>query len=278
MDIKFVKLNPTENMTILVESSVSRSQHATISKRLMAYSNINAEQVGFIEPAGDTNALERLQMMGGEFCGNATMSIAAFYAWKHQLDLSQDKVLLFEVSGSHHPVSCQVSKKANGYVVRVDMPLPSQIEQKEIVLDSRMCQISRIAFQGITHYIVPADLLQHQPNAYAKELIATLSESETEDAIGILFYYAHLSQLVPLIYIKSIQSEIWERGCGSGTAAVGAYLAYQRQTSIHEEIIKQPGGFIQVDADCTEENMKRISITGVVEVVARGTAYLEDIV
>ena len=81
MKLNFVKVNPVENMTIFVMDQVDSSHHMAVANRLMDYSNIHGEQVGFIEnprslKAKSLNTL-RLQMMGGEFCGNATRSLAA---------------------------------------------------------------------------------------------------------------------------------------------------------------------------------------------------------
>ena len=78
MEIKFVKINPTQNMTILVESPISRKDQPTIASQLMNYDSVFAEQVGFIEaPLFYPDSWARIQMMGGEFCGNATLSLAA---------------------------------------------------------------------------------------------------------------------------------------------------------------------------------------------------------
>ncbi|MDR3338169.1 MAG: hypothetical protein LBT16_13305 [Treponema sp.] len=50
MEMQFVKLNPTENMTIPVESPLERSNYPDITARLMACGSVYAEQTGFIEP------------------------------------------------------------------------------------------------------------------------------------------------------------------------------------------------------------------------------------
>src|SRR3712207_235334 len=74
MKIEFVKINPVENMTILVKSSLPRLKYPILSQKMMRYSHLYAEQVGFMEG-------KHLQMMGGEFCGNASRSFAAYLAF-----------------------------------------------------------------------------------------------------------------------------------------------------------------------------------------------------
>ena len=86
MKVEFVKLSPTQNMTILVKTPVERENHLEVATKLMDYASVGAEQVGFIENGQGTI---RLQMMAGEFCGNATRS-AVF----HYLDGKDGKMTL----------------------------------------------------------------------------------------------------------------------------------------------------------------------------------------
>ena len=64
--LQIVKISPTENMTVLVETPVPGARHAEIAEKLMAYGGVNCEQVGYIEPPRDPAARARLQMMGGD--------------------------------------------------------------------------------------------------------------------------------------------------------------------------------------------------------------------
>ena len=82
MTVNVVRAAPAGNITLLVTSPVPRAQYAKLSARLMENSLWRAEQVGFIVPpimGGDG----RLEMMGGEFCGNALRS-AGFYTAKQK--------------------------------------------------------------------------------------------------------------------------------------------------------------------------------------------------
>lgn len=49
MKINFIKVNPVENMTLFVLDQIPRKDHIRISNKIMDYSNLHAEQVGFIE-------------------------------------------------------------------------------------------------------------------------------------------------------------------------------------------------------------------------------------
>ena len=74
-EIPFYKLSPGGNTTILIPAdAVPAAQRAETARRLMDPLHLGAEQVGFIELAGEMPSLE---MMGGELCGNACRSLAA---------------------------------------------------------------------------------------------------------------------------------------------------------------------------------------------------------
>ena len=75
MDIQFIKASPTQNVTILALTQVPRAIQPEIAALLLRYDGVGGEQVGFIEES--KSARLRLQMMGGEFCGNASMAAMA---------------------------------------------------------------------------------------------------------------------------------------------------------------------------------------------------------
>ena len=86
MKLRFTKVNPVENMTIFILDSLARENHISIANDLMNYNNLYAEQVGFIEEPmsikGKSLNTLRLQMMGAEFCANATRSLAAYMVYE----------------------------------------------------------------------------------------------------------------------------------------------------------------------------------------------------
>ena len=77
MEISFVKLSPTQNVTVLATSPVPRAEQPAAAAKLLAYDGVGGEQAGFLEKPAHSAARARLQMMGGEFCGNAAMSLGA---------------------------------------------------------------------------------------------------------------------------------------------------------------------------------------------------------
>ena len=72
--------------------------------------------------------------------------------------------------------------------------------------------------------------------------------------------------------VKSEDSVCWESGCGSGSEAVGAYLADRDGRSADVDIV-QPGGTINVKVKY-DNGIRSASITGTVRMVAEGEAYV----
>ena len=68
MNIKYYLLNPAGNITILVETPVKENDRRFVASLLMK-EEPSCEQVGFLSG-------NRLDMAGGEFCGNATRCTA----------------------------------------------------------------------------------------------------------------------------------------------------------------------------------------------------------
>ena len=72
MEVKLRVADPAGNITIFVTSPVERNLYAKVANELLAIKEFRGEQVGFIERHEDGSS--HMEMMGGEFCGNATRS------------------------------------------------------------------------------------------------------------------------------------------------------------------------------------------------------------
>ena len=79
MKLNIARADPAGNITLLVLSPVEKPARAETAARLMGMPQFQAEQVGFRCPpqAGGDG---RLEMMGGEFCGNATRAFGMLLA------------------------------------------------------------------------------------------------------------------------------------------------------------------------------------------------------
>ena len=270
MEIAFTKCSPTQNVTILVESAVPRPEQPAVAASLLAYDSVGGEQVGFLEPAALPGARLRLQMMGGEFCGNAAMSAGAYLAWQEHLPDGGRADYPLEVSGSEGLTVCRIERIGDAFRGTVRMPLPRRIDTVSLETDAGALTLPMIEMPGITHIVAPMEMLSREEIA---RRIRAWNQILCADALGLLRYDEDEGRIEPLVYVPATDSAVWERGCGSGTAALGSWLA-QRAGQAICRTIRQPGGEIEVRAEIEAGQISSLSITGTVRMTARGTAWI----
>ncbi|NLC04284.1 MAG: diaminopimelate epimerase [Tissierellia bacterium] len=276
MKLHFVKVNPVENMTIFVLDQIPRENQIDISNKLMDYSSLHAEQVGFIEASKNDNSLIRLQMMGGEFCGNATRSLAAFMVHSQYPQVSKvgDKYMVaLEVSGIDEIINCEVEnlEKDNLYLSKIKMPLPISVKEMDIHFENTPIHIIRVDLPGITHFIVDKDKVSDKNEFY--RIIKKKLSNEKYDAFGIMYYDFNKNFMEPLVYVKATDSLFWERSCASGTCALGCALSYTGKRSIDKDVF-QPGGHLKVSVAYENEKITSLYLNGEVEIVSEGIVYV----
>lgn len=273
--IDFVKCNPTQNMTVLIKSKIPPDDYKVIAAKIMSYDNVYAEQVGFIEPFRKENADARLHMAGGEFCGNACMALAAYLANEQGLNQNETTELHLQVSGVERLVTCRITKNSGDYQCQVDMPLPLTIEQTVLNDGSDSYDMIVVRYSDFVHFVIEVEDIDTEMKRKMLNLVKLIGPLLDTKMLGILLYNIRTSELAPLIYVSDLDSAVWERGCGSGTASVGAYLAWKNQKSM-EAAIQQPGGTIQVRAFYDQERLTQLEIEGNVGIVAQGIAFIEQ--
>ena len=267
MKLNFVKLSPTRNMTIIVTDAVPRSLQGTVAEQLMAYGNVGAEQVGFLEEPSLPGARARLQMMGGEFCGNASMSMAAYLAYTDGLPDGAHTEVPLEVSGADELVRCEIERWGDGYRGSVRMPLPESIEEFSF---GPGCSYPLVSFPGIAHAIVPDTRMTP---AEAEACIAAWCRQCGAEALGIVLTSEGCDSFRPLVYVRETGSCVWEHGCGSGTAAIGAHFASCRRAGSTLDL-SQPGGVMRIQARY-DGSLTELRITGSVKIAAIGQAWID---
>lgn len=273
MKLRFVKVNPVENMTLFVLDPVPREKQMNIANKLMDYNNIHGEQVGFIEREG---SYIRLQMMGGEFCGNATRSLAALMVYNEYPNIEKTNKgynVKLKTSGVEEIIECVVlpTDKKNSFWSTVHMPLPLAIEEYSIKYESSLVKTIKVEFPGITHFIVDEKVIEDKEKFYNK-LKLEMDKNEYE-AFGIMYYDYEKNFLTPLVYVKTTDSLYWERSCASGTCALGVALSFEKNIPLSENI-SQPGGNLEVLVDWTKDTLSDIRLKGLVDIVAEGIVYI----
>ena len=270
MEIAFTKCSPTQNVTILVESAVPRLEQPAVAASLLAYDSVGGEQVGFLEPATLPHARLRLQMMGGEFCGNAAMSVGAYLAWQEHLPDGGNTDYPLEVSGTEGLTVCHIERTSDDFRGTVRMPLPRRIDTVSLETDAGTLTLPTIEMPGITHIVAPMETLSREETT---RRIRSWNQHIRADALGLLRFDETEGRIEPIVFVPATDSAVWERGCGSGTAALGSWLAQQAGQAICKTI-RQPGGEIEVRAEIEAGQISSLSITGTVRMTARGTAWI----
>ncbi|MEC0274872.1 MULTISPECIES: diaminopimelate epimerase [Peribacillus] len=273
-EIEFIKFNPTQNMTILVKTNYLVEEYKHIASKIMSYDSVHAEQVGFIEKPINNKAAAKLQMAGGEFCGNACMALAAFIASEKGLNQNDLAEIILEASGTDKLITCQMKRNLDEYHCLVTMPIPKKIEQRTIKYDGNDLNMIIVRYHEFIHIVIEVDEFDKTVREKAQSLAKLLGVTLGANLIGVLLYKSKSEEMAPLIYVPHLDSMIWERGCGSGTASLGAYLAWKNKGEIVTNI-RQPGGDIKVFATCHGEELTSLMIEGSVQIVAKGKAFID---
>ena len=303
-EISYTLINPTGNITLLVESPVPAEEQPAVASRLMELEP-ETEQVGFVQFFAAEDAARHvdvvLRMAGGEFCGNATMSAAALYLERRADRLgpaaeaepgqpgtpaAAEKAVTVRVSGMEKPVGVRLKALADGaWRGTVAMPQPEALERVRLE-DGSVLPVVR--FPGISHVIVEESTKKGTPSsgnrpavskAEAEALAPLLCASLGAEALGLMFLNREKGTLTPLVCVPDARTLVWESSCASGTTAVGAWMKAEQSAgggcgSDAEPgvslSLKQPGGTLEIAADAEGA----LYLTGTVSVLRRGMMLL----
>lgn len=251
MKVDFVKVNPAGNVTIFVTSFVPVELQPAVAKELMSSDHVGGEQVGFVSG-------RRLRMAGGEFCGNATRSLAALWAFEE--GTTGPAQYTVDVSGVTSPIQVTVQAEGMPGVFRADVLMLQPLGQDEVSLEGYAA--FRVDFGGIVHYVV---------EGATDEKVISAARTQMGygrwDAFGVMFLQG--DRLDPYVEVNGV-SGMWENSCASGSSAVACLL--QSRTPKGRASLRQPGGTLSVSWDG-----RGVLLSGPVAIVARGEAFLSEL-
>lgn len=213
-------LNPSGNITALVTKDVPRENYKEISQKIMK-DDPNIEQVGFLKKNSDS--IYRLEMAGGEFCGNASRAFACFLVKEKYVNTNKFEI---SVTGFDNLIECNVEKRGEDYFSTIDLkffkPINDFIENK--TLNNQ--EISVVHLQGISHTFLDQKKFKFDKDNCMKEAKKIIQELNLINlpAVGVIWF--NENQINPVVYVKNIDSLFYENSCGSGSIAYGIYHAY----------------------------------------------------
>ena len=251
--MKYIVANPTENITVLVTDFVPREKRNEITEKM--FKEVPAcEQVGYITGPVFSGSDIRLEMMGGEFCGNASLSTAAYFARMKDLKPGESLDVTMECSGVSEAFTCSITALENAdgrlyYTGTLAMPSPVKTEY----IDGHPV----IFLPGIAHMILPADRFTRRQ---IENNIKDYASKFDVDAFGVLRWDEDKQYMEPCVYVKGFETVIWEHGCATGSTCLGYYR--YRSGGHASTDVRQPGGTISIRI--TDD---RIYLTGNVEFI-----------
>ena len=225
MKVRIRIADPAGNITIFVLSRADRKDYPYISRQLLTVEELKGEQVGFVE---QHNGAFHMQMMGGEFCANASRSFASLLAMGAT---GESMELEISVSGATRPLKAWVDKEAG--TSRVEMPLPDAIET--LSLGDELFPM--VIFDGICHILVPG---KPREEDFIWEAVERAKKACPCGAWGIMFLQDR--EMIPVVYVEETGSMVWEGSCGSGTTAAAIWMFRNKEDGEYACILKQPGG------------------------------------
>lgn len=253
MNIRAVRADPAGNITILVTESVLPSERAAVAAAFLAMPSLSAEQVGFIvQPKLNAGAAGRLEMMGGEFCGNAARAFGLYLA--KRMGEAARKVMI-EISGCDHPIAVMADPAAN--TASAQMPLPLKV--LPVTLAGIPC--IRVEFEGIAHLVADCPM----PNDDLLHAAAGIFEPiDALGAYGVIFFDRHAQHIIPAVTVKATKSLIWEGSCGSGSVAAAIAATQEKPDGDYCCTLSQPAGSMTVTLAKAQGTVCRAEIGGAV--------------
>ncbi|MEG0283778.1 MAG: hypothetical protein RR425_04940 [Erysipelotrichales bacterium] len=239
MKCKVHIVDPAGNITAFVDGNIEKERYSEIAKRIIEETGSQVEQVAYINKPINGGEV-RIDMMGHEFCGNATRAFGYLYL---ALNNETSRSIMVEISGIENPLEVVVDMEASK--ARTDMPFPLSLEY--LFVSELESEIPIIVMDGIMHAIIE----NYTENKEISNLILESAKKKFNfDAFGLM--YVDGNKMTPLVYVVDTDTLIYEGSCGSGTMSYAIFLAKDLKDGKYDYCIEQPGGII--DGFITKEN------------------------
>ena len=252
-------LDPAGNVTAIVCSDVPAAERARVAAQILRLPELGIEQVAFLTEPRSGGEI-RLEMMGGEFCGNA-LRCAGFYQALRNGEQGKSCVLA-EISGADG-VQPVMADTAEGTASTV-MPLPLSVQPAGWA----DVKAARVTFAGITHFVI--DCAQPDKTLVQRAIAAAPEAS----AVGAIFLDRAHGSIKPVVFVRETASCVAENSCASGSVATAVVLTADFADGITEIGIGQPGGTLEVGVQRTDGAVTGLSIGGAVRLTQTLTVTL----
>lgn len=263
-------LYPSGNTTAVVFDQMLNTDREELNSLVMAaWKNQEAEQPEveqccFVTLPKGKEAIARVEMFGGEFCGNATRSVIQL------ITEGKDYQGMIEVSGVDRPLNFNVRDG----IIAVEMPLPQDGNIATKVTEGTLVQLD-----GIAQLVVTDATLQQDRTP--RELLTELLEQNRyglaeQPAVGVAYYDETTKKAEFGVWVKEVNTVFDETACGSGTCAIGVASAIDTKQNQRLEVIQPSGESITTEAaiDSASGEVVASNIAGKVAVLYDGELSL----
>ena len=249
----YFRANPCGNITGFVVAPVYPGYRKAYTDCIIEQIDKDVEQVGFISPAYEGAPL-RMDMMGGEFCANATRAYGLYSAGFYDTDGLVD----IEVYVSGHQGTTDVIADVKNQKAYVALDAP--IGRENLTIAGKDCTL--IKLHGISHLVVEAE----EDREFVDKALEVLKKDYKDEAYGVLFFNKEMLEMIPYVYVEGSETLFREGSCGSGTVAVVNYLEGEidKLDEDYKIEIKNPGGELEVFVYEFEDG-KKFCVGGKVE-------------
>ena len=250
MKLKIVRADPAGNITVFVLDTVPGDRRAEIARAILAKKELAAEQVAF------RTGENRIDMSGGEFCGNASRAFGMLLAKERGI---RGKAEL-EIGISGCDGSVKVSVDTENHEATADMPLPKSVAERTV----GNMHGTLVNLGGIAHFVTE----EAEPElAFFRRAEPLFDEFPGIEAYGVIFLEKGGSHFYPLIRVPAAGSLVWEGSCGSGSVACAVRRSIGVEGEYAENYI-QPAGNIMASVTRKNGRIESARIGGRVELEA----------
>ncbi len=176
-----------------------------------------------------------MEMMGGEFCGNATRAFGLLTAKK----MGAPAHVRIETSGCDHIVTVDTDLAAG--TSRAEMPLPQWLKNVEFAGHKG----TLVHLGGIAHLVLenvePSKAVFDQAEPLFQDIPGL-------DAYGVIFLDTNTLHMTPLVKVPATNTLVWEGSCGSGSLASALAQSRDMADGTFSRSYIQPAGTVTATA------------------------------
>lgn len=256
LTLRVLRADPAGNITLYVLDPVAPALRPKVTAHLLGIKQFKAEQLAYCCPP-TMGGQGRIEMAGGEFCGNATRAFAM--VMQQEMGVPSPSAMSLEVSGCDHLVTAFSDLTAG--TAESEMPLPRSVRTVQAGGQSGVL----VDLQGIAHLVVE----QVEPSLdFFQTVEPIFQEIPGLEAYGVMFLNRPASRVTPLVKVPSANTLVWEGSCGSGSVASAIACTFGAPDGQYAQDLIQPAGVIRVKLTLDQGQVTQVSIGGPVRLDA----------